>query len=123
MMRSSRVAVLLLSITAPSVLAVAVPSFGPSFHKNRWGSFCPGFLEPLFCIGDVAEFWIEETCVDANNTQLQVLTDFYFYTGNEDDSGPLYEMGWLSGCDYCSWGGVTCNAGGNVTGIDASEWI
>jgi hypothetical protein len=123
MMRSSCLAVLLLSITAPSVLAGAVPSFGPQLHNSRWGAFCPGFLEPLFCISDVADYWIEETCADANNTQMQALTDFYFFTGNKDDSGPLHELGWLSGCDYCSWGGVKCNAEGNVTGINVSEWI
>lgn len=49
--------------------------------------------------------------------QLEFLTNFYFSTGNEIDSGSLHRLGWLADCGYCSWGNITCNNQGEITDI------
>lgn len=91
---------------------------GPLF-----GDFCPSLMEPWLCNRFNGTYWIRENCdEDIDNSQLQALAAFYTQTGNTGDTGPLYEKGWLSDCDYCNWEDITCNDGGNVTAIESREF-
>ncbi|CAB9526604.1 STYKc [Seminavis robusta] len=100
------------------VVLLVIPSPAAGMWPPQIGWFCPGLVEPLLCVGNRADYWIESTCLAENTTSMQVLADFYFLTGNTYKTGALFDLGWLDDCDYCNWAGVTCNGLGEVTGLD-----
>lgn len=101
----------------------------PWLVSARWedrpilGLFCFDFLPAWVCVKDRAKYFIESNCdASADTSQLEVVLDFYFKAGQESNQGSLYEQGWFSDCNFCSWDGITCD-GGNITGLDMSKWM
>ena len=90
---------------------------GPVF-----GEFCPRWMDSWLCNRNPTGHWLDNSCgEDSQDTQLEIIADFYFETGNRASSGPLFETGWLSDCEYCDWEGISCNDAGNIVAIEVGK--
>ena len=90
---------------------------GPIFAE-----FCPSIMDGWLCNRNPSMHWLENTCDDSEtNNQLEILAEFYFETGNRASSGPLFEMGWLSDCEFCNWEGIACNDDGEIIAIEVGK--
>lgn len=93
---------------------------GPVFAE-----FCPTIMDGWLCNRNPTGHWLDNTCGEDSeaNAQLEILAEFYFTTGNRASSGPLFEMGWLSDCEFCEWEGISCNEAGEVTAIEVGTYL
>jgi hypothetical protein len=86
------------------------PTFAPSQYSTSAAPVFPT-LAPTF--DEVpAELWLEDSgCRTQTNVverlSLISLASIFFSTKNTLESGPLYDQGWLSNCDPCTWGRVS----------------
>jgi len=106
-------------------LDLTLAADGPFF-----GFFCPSIIDGWLCNADLTTYWLTDSCGIENSTvarqenlQIVVLVDFYFSTGNALESGPLYDIGWTSNCDYCTWKGVGCDEDGTVVAIKVGKFL
>ena len=112
-------------ITLTTVLLLEECSFVSAMAGPIFAEFCPTIMDGWLCNRNPTGHWLEETCGEDSeaNAQLEILAEFYFATGNRASSGPLFEMGWLSDCEFCDWDGIACNDDGEVTAIEVGKFL